>query len=111
MTGEYNDLSPTAPVLRGDNKPFDRYWYRFFASLVAAADVPETISAGASPTSYTATRRGSVIVSGGTVSGITITRSGTTVTLGATAGAVPVAKGDVVAVTWTVAPTLTFMGD
>lgn len=67
----------------------------------------ETITVGASPFSYTAPQAGTVVVAGGTVSALTITR-GTAVSLGVVSGAVPVRQGDIVTVTYTGAPTMTF---
>ena len=70
----------------------------------------KTITVGGSPFSYTATGNGMVIVSGGTVSLVQFSRDGTTfLSVGFTAGIVPVRKKDIVRVTYTVAPTMTFV--
>ncbi|GAC1503714.1 MAG: hypothetical protein NVS1B10_08830 [Candidatus Saccharimonadales bacterium] len=69
-----------------------------------------TVTVGASPFAYTAPAIGSVIVQGGTVSAITLTHlGGTPVNIGVTAGVIPVVAGDVVTVTYTVAPNITFI--
>ena len=70
---------------------------------------PVAVAVGASPYSYAATARGMVVVSGGTVTAIDIVRGGVTVALGVIAGAIPVSTGDVVVVTYAVAPTMTFV--
>lgn len=69
----------------------------------------QSITAGASPYAYAAPHHGSVSIQGGTVSAVTLTRQGTAVTLGLTAGIVPVATGDTVTVTYSVAPTMKFI--
>lgn len=66
----------------------------------------EAITPSGSPYTYTATRAGHVSVYGGTVSQIDYIRAGTTTTLGGTSGTFPVAIGDGVKVTYTVAPTM-----
>jgi hypothetical protein len=69
-----------------------------------------TVAVGASPFAYTAPAIGSVIISGGTVSAITLTHAGgTPVNIGVVAGVIPVLASDVVTVTYTVAPTMTFI--
>jgi len=69
-----------------------------------------TVSVGASPYAYTVSTYGNLVVNGGTVSSITITRpGGSAVNIGVVAGMFPVQAGDVVTVTYTVAPTMTFI--
>ena len=75
----------------------------------AAAQPVQSITVGASPFSYTAAFSGSVTVTAGTVSLISIVRQGTTVATGVTTGIFPAARGDVVQVTYTVAPTMKFL--
>ncbi len=62
-----------------------------------------------SPWHYTAPNNGTLIVSGGTVSNIAITRGTTTIQTGVTAGAFTLDLNDTVAVTYSAAPTLTFL--
>jgi len=69
-----------------------------------------TISVGGSPFAYTVPAYGNVVVQGGTVSAITLTRpGGAAVNIGVTAGIIPVQTGDIVTVTYSVAPTMTFI--
>lgn len=68
-----------------------------------------TLTVGASPYAYTASVRGEVIISGGTVTAVTLTRSGTTVTMPMLSGAYSMMAGDVLTVTYTAAPTMTFV--
>ena len=75
----------------------------------AAAQPVVPITPGASPYSYTAPFWGSVAVTGGTVSAIAISRQGTSIATGLTVGVFPVARGDVLTVTYSVAPTITFI--
>ena len=65
------------------------------------------ITAGASPFAYTATFAGSVAISAGTVSAVTLTRAAVVVwSVTASNEIIPVRAGDVVTVTYTVAPTM-----
>ena len=68
-----------------------------------------TITVGASPFTYQALARGSVIISGGTVSTVTYSRtSGVAHLTGQTAGMFPVSLGDTLVVTYGSAPTMVF---
>jgi hypothetical protein len=84
-------------------------WQRFFNALVSPAAPIQPVTLTGSPFSYRAGSAGSVAVSGGTVSAISITRGTTTIPTGATSGTFPVANGDTVAITYTVAPTVSFI--
>jgi hypothetical protein len=84
-------------------------WYRFFNALSQSNQAPSAATVGASPFSYTAPQAGVVLISGGTVSLVEYGRGGVFTNIGTVAGAVPVSQGDVVRVTYTVAPTMTFV--
>lgn len=69
-----------------------------------------SITVGASPFAYTAPAAGSVLIVGGTVSAVTLKRgTPAAVSVGATAGSVPVSAGDIVTVTYSAAPTMSFV--
>ncbi|MGV0128854.1 hypothetical protein [Burkholderia gladioli] len=69
-----------------------------------------SITVGASPFVYTAPAAGTVLIVGGTVSAVTLKRgSPSAVSVGATAGSVPVSAGDIVTVTYSGAPTMSFV--
>lgn len=70
---------------------------------------PAAITPGASPYSYTASAAGTVIVAAGTVTIVEIGRGGVFTVTGLIAALVPVSLGDVVRVTYAVAPTMTFI--
>jgi hypothetical protein len=74
-----------------------------------AAQPIASVTVGASPFAYTASFAGNVAVTGGTVSAITIKRQGTTVATGLTVGLIPACRGDIVTVTYSAAPTMTFI--
>lgn len=105
-------IKPTVPnsnsPIADTNGKVSQIWQRFFNALVASPSAISTISVGASPTSFTASESGSVAISGGAVTGVTLTRSTVSVALGAVA-LVPVNNGDVVQVSYSSAPTLTFI--
>jgi hypothetical protein len=88
-------------------------WNSFFQQLVQQAPEVAAITVGASPFSYTANANGNLIISGGTVSVIDLIR-GTVTILIATSTAipriVPISIGDTVKVTYSVLPTLQFLG-
>ncbi len=100
--------SPNAAVLNQDSV-FTSIWYRFFAQFVSKPPAPDAQTLGGSPFSYTASSNGWLVVKGGTVSKIEVTRGQDVIDMGVTAGPIPLAVGDVCAVTYTVAPTVTFM--
>jgi hypothetical protein len=90
----------------------NRDYYFFFAGLWRglAPELEAPVTPGASPYVYSAPRRGSLIVSGGTVSLIRFSRDGSTFyNTGATAGMFALSAADRLEVTYTVAPTLTFV--
>ena len=84
-------------------------WQRFFNALVSAAAPIQSVTLTGSPFAFRAGSGGNLAVSGGTVSAIDITRGTTTVSTGATSGTFPVANGDVVSITYTVLPTVSFI--
>lgn len=84
------------------------FWSGLFRGLAPAAEVPVTV--GASPFTYSAPVKGTVIVSGGTVSAIAFSRDGTTFyAIGQTAGMFTLNAQDRLRVTHTGAPTMTFV--
>ena len=84
-------------------------WWQFFNLLAPSKPAIESvITVGVSPYAYTAQSNGHVVVTGGTVSAISLTRVSAHAT-GFTAGFIPVGNKDVVTVTYTVAPTMTFI--
>jgi hypothetical protein len=87
-------------------------WYFFWAGLYnglpPAAEV--AVTPGASPYTYSAAVRGSVIVSGGTVSAIAFSRDGVTFyNVGQTSGMFLLNAADQLRITYTVLPTVTFV--
>lgn len=72
-------------------------------------DAPAAITVSASPFSYKAPGSGVVVITGGTVSLIEYGRGAVFTTSGLTTGLVPISRGDTVRVTYTVAPTMTFI--
>jgi hypothetical protein len=84
------------------------FWQGIWKGLAPEAEVALTPTA--SPYTYSAPRKGFVIVSGGTVSQIRFSRNGTTFyNVGATAGTFTLNAADRLEVTYTVVPTMTFV--
>lgn len=84
-------------------------WQRFFAGLVGKPDSIAAVTVTASPFTYTASGPGFVSIIGGTFSAATLNRAGTAIAFGTTTRAIPVGQGDKVTVTYTVAPTISFV--
>jgi len=82
---------------------------RFFNALVSAAAPIQSVTLTGSPFSYRAGSAGSLSISGGTVSAITLTRNNTSIPLGGTAGTFPVANGDLLTITYSGPPTVSFI--
>lgn len=87
-------------------------WYFFWMGLwrgVPPGNV-EPYTPGASPDVYSATTRGSMIISGGTVSLVEFSRDGTNFyDVGVTAGMFTLNAADQLRVTYAVAPDMTFV--
>lgn len=94
-----------------DNGNITPAWFRFLASLVKQPAPSQSVTVGASPFSYPANSSGSLIVQGGTVSNVSVIRGTSTINVGATYGIFPASTGDVFKVTYSVAPTMTFLPD
>lgn len=89
-----------------------RVWYFFLQGLWKGTppSAESAIAAGVSPYTYTSASRGFLIVQGGTVSLVQFSRDGiTNYTTGQTAGCFPLSQGDSLVVTYSVAPTLTWV--
>lgn len=106
----------TAPIVPNSNQPLvDKLgyvtpiWQRFFGALLGAPAAISAVPVSASPTSFTASQRGTVGISAGTLTSVTLSRAGTTISLGSTTRSVTVAPNDVVTVSYTVAPTINFI--
>jgi hypothetical protein len=70
---------------------------------------PTTVTVTASPFSYTATRDGFLVVQSGTVTKQEYGRTGTFTDVGLLNSMLPILLGDIIRVTYTVAPTITFI--
>jgi len=82
-------------------------WLRFFTRLLAQPGPIMSVPPTGSPLTFVAPERGSASVLGGAVSSITVTRARTTIS--AAEGSIPLAAGDTLVVTYTVAPTIDFV--
>lgn len=117
MTTQYRQ-APTYTDQIASGQRNSATWYRYFQQAELgtppAAEVPITGTAlGASPFSYIAPQKGFVIVSGGTVTSIMFSRTPgpppVFYNTGETAGEFPLAQNDVLKITYTVKPTVTFV--
>ena len=92
---------------------FDKSWSAFFqaiaAQLTAKPGAPSAMAVGASPAAFTASTAGTAVVAGGTVTDMTLTRGTAVTDLGATGSLVPMSAGDVLTITYTAAPAVTFV--
>lgn len=106
----------TPPMERVGNDKImaQKDWYLFFTNLYTAVteglpQAEEAVTLAVSPMTYTAIIRGQAHVEGGTVSVIEFSRNGTGwYDTGMTAGFVQMDKGDLLRVTYSVAPNITY---
>ena len=101
----------TSPVVKEEGRLTDDWW-KFFDRLTKPnGKVPTSPTIPASPAVFLADDHGMYTVRGGTVSAIEIQRNGAAyVDFGVVAGPFPVQKSDNLRVTYTVVPTVTFLG-
>lgn len=83
-------------------------------ALIDKADTPvdaaSSVTVGPSPFAYAnAVHDGLLVVRGGTVSAIDYARQGAFTPLGVTSGPIPLKAGDSIRITYSVAPTITFI--
>ncbi len=107
--------SADSPAGEGFSAPLGNAWYYLLRTLwgraggsgatLPAVDVTPT----GSPYQYESDISGNLVVRGGTISEISIVRGTSNVITGVTAGVFPMMRGDTVSVTYTVAPTMTFL--
>ncbi len=90
----------------------DRAWYTFFQGLWQGSppQAENSVTPGASPYTYKASRRGFLIIQGGTMGIVQFSRSGTqNYNTGVTQGCFPLSDGDSLVMTFGSAPTLPFV--
>lgn len=111
MSNQYNVLpNYNVPLTVGNvtSKDWFFYWAGLFRGLAPGNVVPLTLDP--SPYLYSAPAKGFVLISGGTVSLIRFSRDGVTYyATGETAGQFTLSAQDFLEVTYTVAPTMTFV--
>lgn len=111
MSGRFTTI-PTYEQSLTEKGNTARPWYVFFQNLYTGNPpaAESTITPTASPFTYTAARKGFLIVQGGTLGLVSFSRGGVTNhNTGATQGAFPLSAGDSLVITYTAAPTLTFV--
>jgi hypothetical protein len=89
-----------------------RDWYSFWVGLLSGqpTGLPSPVTAGQSPYTYKATQGGTLIIQGGAVSMVSFSRDGVTnFNAGQTQGLFPLSQGDLLIITYSGAPNLTFV--
>lgn len=106
--------SPTRAIIPSSTEPIGQggvlvtpVWLRFFNNLVGTSQPILSVAPAGSPFAYTATAKGFLSISGGTVSGIALLRARVTIQI--SGSMIPVQNGDVVTLTYSVAPILSFI--
>lgn len=87
-------------------------WFRLWQGLWSGVPTQNlsVVRATGSPFTYQAPAGGTLIIQGGTVTQVQFSRDGTTFFVtGQTQGMFPVSQGDALVITYSVAPTLTFV--
>jgi hypothetical protein len=104
---------PTPLQTQSEQGPFtSKDWYFFWAGLFQglAPAIEKAVPLTGSPFTYAAAAKGSFIVSGGTVSLIQFSRDGVTFyNVGQTSGMFTLSAADRLKITYSVAPTVTFV--
>jgi hypothetical protein len=83
-------------------------WNSFFQQFTQAPAQAIAVTVGASPFAYTATESGSLVITGGTISAIHLIRGSDDMNVTGSK-IVPMFINDIVRVTYSVLPTLTFL--
>ena len=86
------------------SKSLWRYLWSFSSQPVGE----NAVILGTTPTVYTATKNGTLMIQGGAISQVTIGRVSTYTIPPAGTGYIPISIGDVITIYYTVAPTVTF---
>lgn len=106
----FNDQSPIAQTQDGKIKVYltnvGRLFFQQFVQKAAAAVV---VKLTGSPFSYTPNQNGNVYINGGTVSSVSLIRGLDTLDITGQK-IVPIGIGDTIQITYTVAPTVKFLG-
>lgn len=103
-------LVPSIAVMQGDQTA--REWVRFFTLLVRRSKAPPvTPAVGASPAAFTAPDDGTYYIVGGTVTDVNLARGTWSASIGANANPVRVLVGDVLTITYSVAPVVQFVAN
>lgn len=112
MTTQFN-TTPTYDQPLTTKGQISTAWWRFWSGLGQGRPVGPVagITVGTSPFKYTAQQGGSVIVNGGSTTQISFSRDGANFFItGQTTGMFKLAQGDILQVTYPVAPpTMTFV--
>lgn len=98
------------PLKIGESTSKD--WYFFWNGLYTGLSpaLPISITVGTSPFTYSPQVKGTVIVQGGTVSSVQFSRDGITFyDFGTVAGPFPLNAADRIVITYSIAPTMTFI--
>ena len=111
MAQQFNQL-PTyeQPIVTKGNTT--RGWYSLWAGLITgqATGPAAVVSPSVSPYTYKADQGGTLIIQGGTVSMVSFSRDGVTnFNTGQTQGMFPLSQGDLLIITYSVAPNITFI--
>lgn len=86
-------------------------YQRFFNALAGSAASFVSVTLTSSPMSYTASGLGHLNINGGTISALSLRRAGSTITLTTSVRMIPMSNADVVSITYTGTPTITFIPD
>ncbi len=86
-------------------------YVKHFERQTANPAARSTVTLTGSPFTYTAGADGVLIVNGGTVSAVSYLRGSSTINSGVVAGPFPLKTSDRLRITYTVAPTVTFLPD
>lgn len=101
---------PAAGVpLVDDNGKITSPWFRFFQTLANAPAAAQVVTVGASPLAYTANSSGVIVITAPSgLSTASVSRGTISSTLPLTTQSIAIGQGDILTITYAVAPTVKF---
>lgn len=103
LTYQINGFTGTYPLANA------MYPALLFQSITGFKEQLAPLSFSSSPFVYTPANNGNIVIDGGTVTSVTLQRQGQTINLPSGNVVVPVSKSDIVTITYTDAPSVTFL--
>jgi hypothetical protein len=105
---KFPKISTSAPIANAAGQILAP-WIQFFGTFISQPGAFQPLTLTSSPFSFMASENGSILIKGGTVSNVALTRGTATLNMAQSAVPVVMGLGDTITITYTVAPTITFI--